>query len=43
MNLQQNQSREDVWNTLIGGSYMQDSVIKCAEFITTDKKKNIKV
>ena len=40
---QQNQSREDVWNTLIGGSYMQDSVIKCEEFITTDKIKNVKI
>ena len=40
---QQNQSRDDVWNTLIGGSYMQDKVIKCAEFITTDKIKNVKM
>ena len=39
---QEKQNREEVWNTLIGGSYMQDKVRKCAELITTDKIKNEK-
>ena len=39
---QQSQSREEVLNTLIGGSYAPDQVKKCAELITSDKKKGVK-
>ena len=38
----QSQSREEVLNTLMGGSYMPNMVKKCNELITTDKKKGIK-
>lgn len=40
--LQKNQSREDVLNTLIKGSYTPNDVKKCSELITIDKKKEIK-
>ena len=40
---QQVQSREEVLNTLLGGSYTPDDVKKCNELITVDKKKSIKV
>ena len=36
---QQTQSREDVLQTLLGGSYTPDQVKKCSELITADKKK----
>lgn len=36
----QAQSREEVLNTLVGGSYTPESVSKCVELITSDKKKN---
>ena len=39
---QQTQSREEVLNTLVGGSYTPDQVKKCDELITSDKKKNKK-
>ena len=39
---QQSQSREEVLNTLMGGSYMPNMVKKCNELITADKKKGIK-
>lgn len=39
---QQNQSREDVLNTLVNGSYTPNDVKKCAELITSEKKKNKK-
>lgn len=35
-------NREDVLQTLLGGSYTPDQVKKCAELITSDKKKNVK-
>lgn len=38
---QQTQNREEVLNTLVGGSYSPDQVKKCAELITSDKKKNV--
>lgn len=38
---QQVQNREEVLNTLLCGSYMPDDVKKCAELITSDKKKNV--
>lgn len=37
-----NQNREDVLNTLVGGSYTPKQVKKCSELITSDKKKNVK-
>ena len=37
---QQNQSREDVLNTLINGSYTPNDVKKCVELISAEKKKN---
>lgn len=40
--LQKNQSREEVLNTLMSGSYTPDEVKKCDELITSDKKKTIK-
>lgn len=41
---QQTQShREDVLNTLVGGSYSPKQVKKCEELITSDKKKNVKI
>ena len=39
---QQTQSKEEVLNTLVGGSYTPDQVKKCAELITADKKKENK-
>lgn len=39
---QQTQSREEVLNTLVGGSYTPDEIKKCSELITSDKKKNVK-
>jgi hypothetical protein len=39
---QQSQSREEVLNTLMGGSYMPNMVKKCSELITSDKKKGVK-
>ena len=39
----QTNSREDVFNTLLGGSYSPNSVKKCMEFLTTDKIKNPKI
>lgn len=39
---QQSQSREEVLNTLMGGSYAPDQVKKCTELITSDKKKSVK-
>ena len=39
---QQVQSKEDVLNTLMSGSYEPGSVKKCDELITTDKKKRKK-
>ncbi|MBO7210405.1 MAG: hypothetical protein J6V44_05310 [Methanobrevibacter sp.] len=39
---QQVQSREEVLNTLMSGSYEASSVKKCDELITTDKKKRKK-
>ena len=38
----QTQHREDILNTLIGGSYTPNNIKKCSELITTDKKKGIK-
>ena len=35
-------NREDVLQTLLGGSYTPNQVKKCAELITSDKKKNVK-
>lgn len=40
---QQSQSREDVLNTLMAGSYTPDEVEKCAELITSEKKKNVPI
>lgn len=40
---QQTQNREEVLNTLMSGSYTPDEVSKCAELITVDKKKNVKI
>lgn len=40
---QQTQNREEVLNTLMSGSYTPDEVTKCAELITVDKKKNVKI
>lgn len=40
--VQQSQNREEVLNTLVGGSYTPDEVKKCAELISSDKKKNPK-
>jgi phage I-like protein len=37
------QNRESVLNTLINGSQMKDNIARCAELITVDKKKGIKV
>ena len=42
MTPQQTKNKEDVLNTLLGGSYTPNNVKKCAELITSDKKKNIK-
>lgn len=39
---QQTQSREDVLNTLVKGSYMPNDIKKCSELITSDKKKGNK-
>jgi hypothetical protein len=39
---QQVQGKEEVLNTLIGGSYTPNAVKKCEELITSDKKKNEK-
>ena len=39
---QQTQNREDVLNTLMGGSYTPDAVKKCEELITVEKKKGVK-
>lgn len=39
---QQKQSRDEVLNTLMGGSYTPGDVKTCDELITTDKKKNKK-
>ena len=36
---QQTQSRDEILNTLVGGSYTPDQVKKCPELITSDKKK----
>jgi hypothetical protein len=38
----QSQNKEDVLNTLIGGSYTPKDIKTCLELITTDKKKNVK-
>jgi hypothetical protein len=38
----QTQSREDVLNTLVGGSYTPDQIKKCPELMTSDKKKENK-
>lgn len=40
---QQTQNREEVLNTLLGGSYTPEQVKKCDELITSDKKKNVKI
>lgn len=37
------QNKEEVLNTLMGGSYTPNEVKKCTELITVDKKKNVKV
>lgn len=37
------QNREDVLNTLIGGSYAQNEIKKCGELISPDKKKGVKI
>lgn len=37
------QNRESVLNTLINGSQMKDNIARCAELITVDKKKGIRV
>ena len=39
---QQTINREDILNTLMGGSYTPNDVKKCAELITSDKKKGVK-
>lgn len=39
---QQTQNREEVLNTLVSGSYSPNEIKKCAELITSDKKKNKK-
>ncbi len=39
---QQVQGKEDVLNTLIGGSYTPNDIKKCPELLTTDKKKGVK-
>jgi hypothetical protein len=39
---QQNVNRENVLNTLVNGSYTPNEITKCAELLTTDKKKGIK-
>ena len=39
---QQSQSREEILNTLVKGSYTPENIKKCTELITSDKKKNIK-
>ena len=39
---QQSQSREEILNTLVKGSYTPENIKKCTELITADKKKNIK-
>jgi hypothetical protein len=38
----QTQSREDVLNTLVGGSYTPNEVKKCVELTSSEKKKNKK-
>lgn len=38
----QSQNKEDVLNTLLGGSYTPKDIKTCLELITTDKKKNVK-
>lgn len=40
---QQAKNREEVLNTLLGGSYTPEQVKKCDELITSDKKKNVKI
>ena len=35
-------NKEDVLNTLVGGSYTPENIKKCSELITSDKKKNVK-
>lgn len=37
----QTKYREDVLNTLLGGSYNPDNVKKCTELITSDKRKSV--
>lgn len=37
------QNREDVLQTLVGGSYMPDEIKPCEELISSDKKKNVKI
>ena len=39
---QQKQNREEVLNTLMKGSYTPNSVKKCSELISSDKKKGVK-
>ena len=39
---QQNQSREEILNTLINGSYTPNNVKPCVELISAEKKKNKK-
>ena len=39
---QQTQNREEVLNTLVSGSYSPNEIKKCAELISSDKKKNKK-
>ena len=41
--LQKDQSREDILNTLLNGSYTPNEVKKCSELITSDKKKGVKI
>lgn len=38
---QQSQSREEVLNTLLSGSYTPNEIEKCVELTTSDKKKNV--
>ena len=39
---QQTQSRDEVLNTLVGGSYTPNDVKKCSELTSADKKKSVK-
>ena len=37
------QNREEILNTLIGGSNTPNNIKKCSELLTADKKKGIKL